>query len=497
MVGLRPVEAGTLHDQHFFLRQQVVGKLLIVGDGVNLGIEPREHIQRRLRFHHADTRNLREQVVSQIVLLGQAPLRRDQILDALITAQRGLNRQLPRRIGAQAHRGQHGQALDDGDQRRGNADLALHGERACLEEADEERGGDHRQRLERAEQRHRHRLEAEAEREALDQTMMDAHHLDGPGKAGERPGEQHHAPGDAGEGEAGIGGGLPRAAGDAQREAERRPPEDEGKGCRNHGRDDEAWMGVEPGDARKPRLPRQQRRLQEARAGLPEGPGEHLLDKQKGDEIEEQRDQHFVHMAAEIDGRGDGRPERAGKRAPDERGDDGERRERRGPGKRRRGAAYAADRDLALGADIDHPGAEAERDPGAGEEIRRRAVEPDADLVRRADGAGDQRGEGGNRIMAGGSDQRRGAEDREEHGKEDAKRQPLAGDFQPERQARLRHGRRRSGGRRLGHAARPAIQRPIWRRSASARRTMATNAPPLITAMRSLIASTSSSSEET
>src|SRR5436309_12212685 len=46
MVGLQPVEAGPLHDQHLLLGEQFVGELLVVGDRVDLRVEAREHVQR-------------------------------------------------------------------------------------------------------------------------------------------------------------------------------------------------------------------------------------------------------------------------------------------------------------------------------------------------------------------------------------------------------------------------------------------------------------------
>ena len=44
--------------------------------------------------------------------LAQAAAGRDQVVDALIAAQRGLDAVLRRHVGAQPHRGEHGQALD-------------------------------------------------------------------------------------------------------------------------------------------------------------------------------------------------------------------------------------------------------------------------------------------------------------------------------------------------------------------------------------------------
>src|SRR5258705_11548992 len=101
VVGLRPVEAGALHDDHFFFGKQFIGELLVVGDGVHLRVELGKHVERGLGLDHAHTRDLRQKVVGQIALPAQPPGGRHQVLDALVAAQRGLNRQLPRRVGAQ------------------------------------------------------------------------------------------------------------------------------------------------------------------------------------------------------------------------------------------------------------------------------------------------------------------------------------------------------------------------------------------------------------
>src|SRR5262249_42936942 len=59
----------------------------------------------------------------------------------------------PRREAHRAQHEDHREALDHGDQRRGHADRALHGQRAGLEESEEQPGGEHRQRIDGAEQR--------------------------------------------------------------------------------------------------------------------------------------------------------------------------------------------------------------------------------------------------------------------------------------------------------------------------------------------------------
>src|ERR1700744_2761564 len=46
----RPVESGALGDQNFLLQQQVEHELLVVGDVVDLGIQPRERVQRTFGF---------------------------------------------------------------------------------------------------------------------------------------------------------------------------------------------------------------------------------------------------------------------------------------------------------------------------------------------------------------------------------------------------------------------------------------------------------------
>ncbi len=112
MIRLAPVEAGALHDQHLLLRQQLVGELLVVGDRVQLRVEAREHVERRLGLDHRHAGDLRQQVVGQVALARETPARCDQVLDALVAAECGLDRELPRRVGAQAHRGQHVEALD-------------------------------------------------------------------------------------------------------------------------------------------------------------------------------------------------------------------------------------------------------------------------------------------------------------------------------------------------------------------------------------------------
>ena len=57
--GVGPVEAGALHDQHLLLGEQLVGELLVVLDRVDLRVEPREHVERRLRLDARSRRGSR------------------------------------------------------------------------------------------------------------------------------------------------------------------------------------------------------------------------------------------------------------------------------------------------------------------------------------------------------------------------------------------------------------------------------------------------------
>ena len=67
--------------------------------------------------------------------------------------------------------------------------------------------------------------------------------------------------------------------------------------------------------------------------------------------------------------------------------------------KRDRGGAEPAERDLAFGADIDDASAEAEGDACPGQQIRRRPIERDAELVRGTSRAHRNRSESGERIV--------------------------------------------------------------------------------------------------
>ena len=105
------------------------------------------------------------------------------------------------------------------------------------------------------------------------------------------------------------------------------------------------------------------------------------------------------------DGR-DGSPERAARRGGRERQCDrsrgiGDRQRERRPGR-----GEPADRDLPLAADIDDPGAEAQRDADPSQEIRCRLVGREGGAIERAERAEEQRAIGEDRVLAGKRDQR-------------------------------------------------------------------------------------------
>ena len=77
------------------------------------------------------------------------------------------------------------------------------------------------------------------------------------------------------------------------------------------------------------------------------------------------------------------------------------------PVKRHRRGAQAAESDLPFGADVDDAGPEAEGDACSREQIGRRPIERDAQLMGRASGAHRQRRESDKRIVSRERDQGR------------------------------------------------------------------------------------------
>ncbi len=226
-------------------------------------------------------------------------------------------------------------------------------------------------------------------------------------------------------------------------------------------------MRVEARQLPKPCARRHDRRLQESGAGLTERPRQSLLDEKRADEIQEERDEHFVDAAPKMDGRCDRRPHCAERGRSNQRGGRGGPRRRIRPVKRNRRGAKTAESDLAFGADVDDSSAKAEGHSRPRQEIGRRPIERDAELVRSADSAHRKRSKGGERIVPGKGDESRRADKRENDRNDNAQTDPFGCDESQRRGTR--RGGRQVRRRRLRHAARPDIQRPICARSTSAR----------------------------
>ena len=96
MIRVRPVEPGTLHQQHFFLQQEFQYELFVIGDWINLWIKPGKQVQRCLGLDTMHAGNFREQLKRQVALFTQATGGQHQIINALVTAERGLHRDVVR-----------------------------------------------------------------------------------------------------------------------------------------------------------------------------------------------------------------------------------------------------------------------------------------------------------------------------------------------------------------------------------------------------------------
>ncbi|MNM78652.1 hypothetical protein D3C81_905620 [compost metagenome] len=101
-----------MNHQQLLGEQQVEDELFVVMDRADLGVDPRECIQRPHRLDAAHARNVVEQLPGAVALLQQAALGQHQVIDALIATQGGLDRMLARHVGTQAHVGQHVDAFD-------------------------------------------------------------------------------------------------------------------------------------------------------------------------------------------------------------------------------------------------------------------------------------------------------------------------------------------------------------------------------------------------
>ena len=131
------------------------------------------------------------------------------------------------------------------------------------------------------------------------------------------------------------------------------------------------------------------------------------------------------------------------------------------------GGADSAQRDLSLRANVDDAGPKAQSDAAAGKQIGCRAIERKADLVRRSERAFQHGRKSGERIVAGQRDEKRGRDDGKRGRRCDSPRHRI-GEAEPQR-PNVREPGALCTRRRIRHAARPDIQRPIWPISASSR----------------------------
>ena len=100
MIRPRPVKRRALDQQHFFLQQEIEHHFLVVVNIEALRVNFREHIERPVRLHAGDTRNIVNQLPRAVTLFVQASTGHDKLANALIAAERGLDRVLRRHVGA-------------------------------------------------------------------------------------------------------------------------------------------------------------------------------------------------------------------------------------------------------------------------------------------------------------------------------------------------------------------------------------------------------------
>ncbi|MNJ70548.1 hypothetical protein D3C77_670190 [compost metagenome] len=68
MIRVRPVEGAALHQQHFFLQQQIQHHFLVIVNVKAFGVDAREHIQRPLRLHAGNAGNIIQQFPGTVTL---------------------------------------------------------------------------------------------------------------------------------------------------------------------------------------------------------------------------------------------------------------------------------------------------------------------------------------------------------------------------------------------------------------------------------------------
>ena len=113
MVGLGPVEAAAARDEDVLLVQQVEGELLVISNVELLHVDPGEDVERGLGLHGRDAVDVVERLVDEVALLVDAPAGLHVALHALVAAERRLDDGLRRHVGAQAHVGEHVDAIDE------------------------------------------------------------------------------------------------------------------------------------------------------------------------------------------------------------------------------------------------------------------------------------------------------------------------------------------------------------------------------------------------
>src|SRR5690606_30491474 len=111
VVGGGPVAAGALDHLDLLPQEQVQDELLVVVEPVRLGVQAGEGVHRALGLHAAHAGDLVELLPGHVPLLAQPAAGCGEVTDGLPAAERGLDRVLRGGVGAQAHGGQHGEAL--------------------------------------------------------------------------------------------------------------------------------------------------------------------------------------------------------------------------------------------------------------------------------------------------------------------------------------------------------------------------------------------------
>ena len=103
MVGAYPVEARALHDEHFFLREKIAGKLHVVADVEFLNVQLGKNVERAFGAHAAYAVDVVEHFGGDDALVVEPPAGNDKLVDALVAAQCGLDAVLHGGVGAEPH----------------------------------------------------------------------------------------------------------------------------------------------------------------------------------------------------------------------------------------------------------------------------------------------------------------------------------------------------------------------------------------------------------